>query len=351
MIERSAYIESSVDWFRHRLAIPNDRLLSAFVSLRLITSAHTDLEVLQFRPMLRLLDRRIEGWQKTWQEVVTGDREDCHAFLVPFYGTYARLLLFTLTFHASLKPKDITISVDTEEIWNSGSSALSMLNLVSKVSTSQLLYFAQDSVHVMIAYATVFLVKVPASLYPRLDPANTSQLLVSAPTHIRSEMERPAMEAIRSAAKTLTEQAAPPNTGCALQANFLYNVALEYEASREPSCRSRSYGRGPSHVDNPRTTAAPSRTLTLHVRTIPSYPTVPDSHLEERAWEDRDLHEIDALSQDMQDIETPAIDSIQDLQDTTFSDGTKPLTEDEVWAIIFANAGFNVNAGAFMLPT
>jgi hypothetical protein len=78
---------------------------------------------------------------------------------------------------------------------------------------------------------------------------------------------------------------------------------------------------------------------------------VPDSHLEERAWEDRDLHEIDALSQDMQDIETPAIDSIQDLQDTTFSDGTKPLTEDEVWAIIFANAGFNVNAGAFMLPT
>jgi glyoxylase-like metal-dependent hydrolase (beta-lactamase superfamily II) len=26
---------------------------------------------------------------------------------------------------------------------------------------------------------------------------------------------------------------------------------------------------------------------------IPSYPTVPDSHLDERAWEDRDLHEID----------------------------------------------------------
>jgi hypothetical protein len=346
MIERSAYIESSVDWFRHRLAIPNDRLLSAFVSLRLITSAHTDTELLKFQPTLRLLERRIGDWQKTWEAICTGDGEDCHAFLVPFYGTYARLLLFTLTFHASPKPKD-TISVDTNEIWNSGSSALSILNLVSQVSTSQLLYFAQDSVHVMIAYATVFLVKVTASHYPRLDPANTSQLLVSTPAHIRSEMERPAMEAIRSAAKTLTEQAAPPNTGCALQANFLHNVALEYEASRGPSCRSRSYGQGPSHVDNPRTTAAPSQTLPLPVRTIPSYPTVPDSHLEERAWEDR---AIDALSQDMQDIATPAIDSTQDLQDTPFSDGTNPLTEDEIWAIIFANAGFDVNAGAFMLP-
>ena len=184
MIERSTHIESAVDWFRHRLAIPNDRLLSAFVSLRLITSAHTDTmtsrtvqeqrqQVLQFRSLLRLLDRQIENWQKTWQEIVTGDGEDCHAFLVPFYGTYARLLLFTSPLHASLKLKDVTTSVDTEAIWNSGSSALSMLDLVSEASTSQLLYFAQDSVHVMIAYATVFLVKVHIPLYPRLDPADT----------------------------------------------------------------------------------------------------------------------------------------------------------------------------------
>lgn len=134
------------------------------------------------------------------------------------------------------------------------------------------------------------------------------------------------MEAIRSAAKTLAEQAAPPNTGCALQANFLYNVALEYEASHEPPSRSRSHRQDPSHVDNPRTTAAPGRTSPLHVRT-------------------------DTLSQDMQEIETSAIDSIQDLQDTPFSDGTDPLANDEVWAIIFANAGFDVDAGAFMLPT
>ena len=51
-------------------------------------------------------------------------------------------------------------SVDTEAIWNSYSSALDMLKLVSETSASQLLYFAQDSVHVMIAYAAVFLIKV-----------------------------------------------------------------------------------------------------------------------------------------------------------------------------------------------
>jgi hypothetical protein len=50
-------------------------------------------------------------------------------------------------------------------------------------------------------------------------------------------------------------------------------------------------------------------------------------------------------------LETPAIDSSQNLQDTPFSDGTDPLANDEVWAIIFANAGFDVDAGAFMLPT
>jgi hypothetical protein len=134
------------------------------------------------------------------------------------------------------------------------------------------------------------------------------------------------MKSIRSAAKTLAEQAAPPNTGCALQANFLYNVTLEYEASHEPPHRSRSHRQDPSHVDNSRTTSDPNRTLPLHVRT-------------------------DALSQNIQGIETPAIDSIQDLRDTPFLDGSDPLANDEVWAIIFANAGFDVDTGAFMLPT
>jgi len=48
----------------------------------------------------------------------------------------------------------------TAAIWTSHASAIEMLSLVSKPDISPLLYFAQDSVHVMIAYAAVFLVKV-----------------------------------------------------------------------------------------------------------------------------------------------------------------------------------------------
>jgi hypothetical protein len=171
MIERSNYIESASSWYEDPLAVTNDRLLCAFVSLRLITSSHFETmtsqnvrhqrqKALQFRSLLRILDKEIEDWQTRWTEVVVGDGEGCHAFLISFYGSYARLLLFTSPLHASLQLQDIVTSVDTEAIWNSCSSALDMLKLVSGTSTSQLLYFAQDSVHVMIAYATVFLIKV-----------------------------------------------------------------------------------------------------------------------------------------------------------------------------------------------
>lgn len=184
MIERSSYIESASDWYRHHLAIANDRLLCAFVSLRLITSTHSDTmtsqsvqhqceKALQFRSLLRLLDRQIKDWQNSWTEAVAGDGEDCHAFLIPFYGSYARLLLFTSPLRASLRLKDIVTSVDTEAIWNSCLSALDMLKLVSETSTSQLLYFAQDSIHVMIAYAAVFLIKVPKPRSYEIDHALT----------------------------------------------------------------------------------------------------------------------------------------------------------------------------------
>jgi hypothetical protein len=172
MIERSSYLESVNNWYLHPLEISNDRLLCAFVSLRLITSSHFEMmtaqyaqhqrqEPSQFRSLLRVLDRKITNWQRRWTQIVSDRGEDCHAFLIPFYGSYARLLLFTSSLRASIRLKDIETSVDTEAIWNSYSSALDMLKLVSEPASAQLVYFAQDSVHVMIAYATIFLIKVP----------------------------------------------------------------------------------------------------------------------------------------------------------------------------------------------
>ena len=173
MIERSTFLESASKWHQHALEVTNDRLLSAFVSLRLITSTHFEMMTTQyvqhqrqepapFRSLLRLLDRQIVDWQSRWTTTVAARGEDCHAFLIPFYGSYARLLLFTAPLRASMRLRDIVTSVDTEAIWNSCSSALDMLRFASEPSASQLVYFAQDSVHVMIAYATVFLIKVSA---------------------------------------------------------------------------------------------------------------------------------------------------------------------------------------------
>lgn len=333
MIERSTYIESAGDWFKNQLATPNDRLLSAFVSLRLITSAHSEVmtsqivrdqrqQALQFRSLLRLLDRQIDDWQKVWQRIVSGDGEHCHQFLIPFYGTYARLLLFTLPLSASLRLKDVATSVDTEAIWNSGSSALDMLKLVSDASTSQLLYFAQDSVHVMIAYATVFLVKVTGIGPQSQTVTDSRQLLVSAPTYIRSELERPAVIAIRDAAKTLTLQAAPERTGCALQAKFLYNVLREYEMFQNPPRRSEDSYNNARNCTTATAAATSSRSPPLALSDV--------------------------------SVQVPGLPPIYDAQDSQepthqMVSGSSEVVDDEMWALIFANAGFNIDDGTFTL--
>jgi hypothetical protein len=196
MIDRSNYLESVSEWHLHPLEMANDRLLCAFVSLRLITSTHMEMmttqhaqqqrhETSRYRSMLRMADGEIVDWQKRWTETVSRRGEDCHvsksqaridvrhsltlntdlqSFLIPFYGIYARLLLYTSSLRASTKLTDNATRVDIEAIWHSYSSALDMLKLVSEPSASQLVYYAQDSVHVMIGGAVVFLIKVPHAL-------------------------------------------------------------------------------------------------------------------------------------------------------------------------------------------
>ncbi|XPS81575.1 hypothetical protein M3J07_013536 [Ascochyta lentis] len=333
MIDRSRYVESASNWYRHPLAIANDRLLCAFVSLRLITSTHIDTTTsqgvqrqrqqnLQFRSLLRLLDRQIEDWQSCWTEAIAGDGEDCHAFLIPFYGSYSRLLLFTSQLRGSLRLKDIVSSVDTEAIWNSCSSALDMLKLVPDLPTSQLLYFAQDSVHIMIAYATVFLIK----------------FLVSAPTYIQSEIETPAMDAIRNAARTLASQGAPTNTSCALQAKFLHNVILEYGAIRERPWNNDHPSLNCAASNAPTADALPEP-ATLQQRSIDQVNTSPDPSFAPTRFEQGS--EIGTAYDNVNPQPVPS--QVPSALNLDFAD-------DNAWALIFAEAGFNVDEGTFLLP-
>jgi hypothetical protein len=80
--------------------------------------------------------------------------------MVPLFGCHIRLLLCSFVLQASVSSPSRSLALDNEGWWVSYSVALEMLQVISEASLSPLLYFAHDSVHVMIAYAAGFIVKV-----------------------------------------------------------------------------------------------------------------------------------------------------------------------------------------------
>ncbi|KAF1931062.1 uncharacterized protein M421DRAFT_408446 [Didymella exigua CBS 183.55] len=296
MIKRSSYVKVVSDGHSHALDFTNNRLLSASFSLRFITSTHFEMMTAQYVQHQR---HEPAQFRSLLPETVTGHGEDCHAFLIPFYGSYARLLLFASPLRASMRLRDMETSVDIEAIWNSCSSALDILKLVSEPLASQLVYFAQDSVHVMIAYATVFLIK----------------LLVSAPAYISNEMESRALESIsNNTANVLAAFRAPSYTSCSLQAVFLHNVLAEYASIKEH--------RTPLHPDVP--TTVTDHTILRNLFNLTQYSPPADAIL---AYDDQNVGNFSSQGPPTLDLD---------------------FMNDQVWALIFPNAGFNIDQGAFM---
>jgi hypothetical protein len=160
MIERTPFIESAQDWWRHPLAINNDRLLCAFVTLRLLAAEVFDMsnpgsQYPAPRP-LALLQNRIERWQTKWLEVA--DSVSCHNFLIRFYGAHQSLQLFSIPLQETLRKSNFDETCDLKPFWISYQSAVTMLRLMSDFSS--VLSFCQDSIHVMTAYSAVLLIKV-----------------------------------------------------------------------------------------------------------------------------------------------------------------------------------------------
>ncbi|KAF5538694.1 hypothetical protein FPHYL_12471 [Fusarium phyllophilum] len=220
MIECSEFIESIEDWCNDTLTIENDQLLGAFTTLRLIASSAIPLLLTKSRqrslshsesaPLISLLDGRIERWEKKWTEKITTQTEQsCHEFLIRFYGTHLRLQLHNLPLHGILVSRKSNINHHIDTVWVAYSSALSMLQLISRFS--EYVCFAQDSIHVMTAYSAAFLVKIT--------------LVFS--DFISGPLESTCIEAIQQAAQVFSNQSGSISSSCTLQASFLQRVAMK----------------------------------------------------------------------------------------------------------------------------
>lgn len=178
MIERNDFIESVDTWCNNSISIANDFFLGALVRLRLETSVifnligpkrfgRDGLSLNNVESLLTLINRRIMEWQNRWVQLAEQqgppDEESCHPFLIRFYGTHLRLQVFSLPLQELLRACDPESSPSLEMLWVAYSNATDMLRMIPQNSSR--LFFAQDSVHIMIAYSAAFLIKVsPVSL-------------------------------------------------------------------------------------------------------------------------------------------------------------------------------------------
>ncbi|KAF2635882.1 hypothetical protein P280DRAFT_501671 [Massarina eburnea CBS 473.64] len=321
MIERGQFIEAVGEWYSSSLASLHDGLLCAFVTLRLLTADVPGLlhsrddslhkHVHNPRPLMRIMEDQVNRWQRQWTKTL--EKERCHRFLTAFYGEHTILLLFSLPLQSSLSPKSSPI--DMEALWISYNAAIKMLHLVSEESSTSCLYFAQDSVHVMIAYAAVFLIK----------------LLLSIPRSIRREIETPTLQALRTSALVFSQQAAPENSGCALQSSFLANVVALVEKSCQRRIARSDFDRAlrPCLEQQPRQRESGSITnqatgVNHQGRDGVQHQTMQSSH----------DHGID-------------IEMVSDLSETPQSQDFN-FFDNEMWSSMFATAGFSIDDGIFL---
>ena len=130
-------------------------------------------------------------------------------------------------------------------------------------------------------------------------------------------MELPALDSIRNTARIFETLRAPTGTSCALQAGFLQNVLVEYETIQERRTSSRS------HVPAAPVDLACAHHAQTHAQTI-QRPELGPAHDDQSTF---DFASEDASSFDM------------------------GFANDEAWALMFANAGFNIGQGAFLSAT
>ncbi|KAL3477035.1 fungal-specific transcription factor domain-containing protein [Aspergillus californicus] len=333
MIERNEMIESVHDWWQDRTSFWNDRLLCAFAALRLITADAFDLlgpskthPTQQVDRLLAILDRRIHDWETKWLAVVSRDQAQeqdqeqgrCHSFLIKYYGLHARLQVFTVPLQkARIQPAGKEEMHGLKPFWLSYQSALEMLQLAAE--SPSVLYLAQDSVHVMTAYAAIFLIKI----------------LLSSPFGLAQEIESPATTAIRDAADTFAGLSAAPNPSCSLQARFLDNILVEYARIRHQYPDIIHSRRGKSSTARQELYSAGNNQA--HLMPTPSSPSLVGQN---------QPHRDSANTTTIADF---GFDHLEHASEPDFGIGLGGtlLGDEDMWDDMFATAGFSIQDAVF----
>ncbi|KAJ6121186.1 hypothetical protein N7523_005466 [Penicillium sp. IBT 18751x] len=315
----------------------------SFVSLRLLAAdAFECLRPFSSSqgPLLSSLQRRIDSWESKWTRIIelgidlsnqrlSNTTETCHSFMIQFYGAHLRLQLFSLPLQDTISNPKTDEPAEIKPFWISYESALSMLRLVTE--SSSLLYLAQDSIHVMTAYAAIFLMKVGIM---------GSKLMTV-------DMESTVLRLVDKAAAAFNAQSAPHGSSCTLQARFLENLLAQYRAAQDwPTAAPRT--RDPTTVSGDISSRDYSSHQAMAIpRTTSTAPTSSQVPGPTTALNDTSAH-IVAPKTTLPDSTVASCPLNGVLETPELSDErTDLLYQEEMWIDLVANAGFDLHDGIF----
>ncbi|KLJ07019.1 hypothetical protein EMPG_17494 [Blastomyces silverae] len=230
MIQMDPLIRSAEHWHQHVYAVPGcDQIMSAFVQLRILGSeilelfwidpvATTAQSIIKNEEILKLFNGDLDRWEAKWYQIVEQVSTNvAHRFIVRFYGTHLRLILHSFRLQLSI----LSGNISKQALWVCYTSALDMLRLVvDRLGVTSHSSYCQDSVHVMVAYAAVVMIKI----------------LLSLPGELPSDSESLILDLISETGKNFSAQGQATNTSSYHQSRFLSNVVAQYRKSREESC-------------------------------------------------------------------------------------------------------------------
>ena len=211
MLQECELVRNSNKWHEHNGAIPSgeeggapirpeDVILASFVALRRIVAETTDVLLaananasrtadVNHDGTLKTCNGRLHHWSVDWKEQLerAAGGQPFHWSFINLFHVYVRLFLNSFGIRSSLSPSS-RARPSLEPLYSCFRYAIEVLKIVSEdFAKIDMLSYSQDSIAVMTAYATVFLVR-----------------LVRSPTTV-SELEEGTTEATYARIRTVAE--------------------------------------------------------------------------------------------------------------------------------------------------